>query len=183
MEPSTSSMDGRAAISGPTAALDQPSSSSDRSRLAVVAQDVLLLKQQTFSGASSQATVGTSTAWRSSPDGSNLVASVMSNTQKLELVVLSSEFSLELHLNIAPGGSTYAGSVVLASDGLHTWVLSGENGTLYLFDNNGTLCGPDRFTVPPCRFRQQKQSAVILTNWSTLVVNEEGRHVAELYGE
>lgn len=164
--------------------------SSDGSRLAVATQDAILYmnnKGQTL-WSFKPGNSGNINSMDMSPDGSNLVASVMytPNTQNWSWSFLSFGGGGKIlwnYTSISPGGSTYAGSVVLASDGLHTWAssdVSGENGTLYLFDNNGTLLWSRQIYSPALSIQTAKasQSAVILTNWSTLVVNEEGQQLA-----
>ena len=129
---------------GPTVKL-----SSDGSRIAVATESGILYLNDngqtlwSFSGGSN----GNIGSIDMSPNGSNLVASVMytPNTQNWSWSFLSFSGTGKLlwnYTSISPGGSTYAAGVRLISDGSHTLAssdASGKNGTLYLFDGSGNL--------------------------------------------
>jgi hypothetical protein len=171
--------------SGPSVRL-----SSDGSRLAVATDTRILYmndKGQTlwsFNSGNSGNIVGMDM----SPNGSNVVVSVMysPNTQNWSWSFLSFSGGGKLlwnYTSISPGGVSFADRVVLAPDGSHTWAsseVSGENGTLYLFDNNGTLLWSRQIYSPALVIQTSSasQSVAVLTNRSTLVFNEEGQQLA-----
>ena len=127
-----------------------------------------------------------------SPDGSNLVASVMyrPNTENWSWSFLSFSSAGKLlwnYTSLSPGGSTSVAGVRVASDGstLASSDVSGENGTLYLFDHSGNLLWSFQMYSPALAIQTANQSSdvVLLTNWSTLVVDERGQLVANYTGQ
>jgi hypothetical protein len=171
--------------SGPSVKL-----SSDGSRLAVATEtDVLYMNDRgqtlwSFDSGNSGNIMGMDM----SPSGDNVIASVMyrPNTENWSWSFLSFNGGGSILWNyteVSPGGVSFADRVVLASDGLHTWAssaVSGENGTLYLFDNNGTLLWSRQIYSPALIIQTARtsQDVTVLTNWSTLVFNEQGQQLA-----
>lgn len=174
---------------GPTVKL-----SSDGSRMAVATESGILYMNDhgqtlwSFSGGSN----GNVNSIDMSPDGSNLVASVMyrPNTENWSWSFLSFSSAGKLlwnYTSLSPGGSTSVAGVRVASDGstLASSDVSGENGTLYLFDHSGNLLWSFQMYSPALAIQTANQSSdvVLLTNWSTLVVDERGQLVANYTGQ